>query len=278
LDRKHRPPAAKPEAVADNIDKHSQRTSLDSDYGDYSKYQLYARSEILFLLRSLVQKSCLLTAYFDQGNSFLLTSLLAISEDGNWLYFDYGSDKAVNDRALRADKLTFVTLLDRVKIQFSVAGLQQSQGASGRLVFAAHLPETVLRLQRREFYRLSTPIANPLKCLMPVPKPDGSHVSLSATLLDISGGGVGLMAPTEIGHLLAVGTLISNCELNIPEEGTLHTTLCVRNAFNASTRSGQPYIRLGCEYVDMPGTQLTKIQRYITRVERERKAREAGQE
>lgn len=256
----------------------SLKTPLDSDQGDYSKYQLYSRSEILFLLRSLIQRSCMLTAYFDHGQSFLLTSLLAISEDGNWLYFDYGSDEKVNERALKADKVVLITLLDKVKIQFSVGGLQRTEGSSGRPLFAAQLPETVLRLQRREFYRLTTPVANPLKCRMNVSKTDGGSVAVAATILDISGGGVGLAVPGDLAPILPVGALIPNCEIALPDEGNLRSTLCVRNAFNAATKSGNPYLRLGCEYVDLPGTQLSMVQRYITRIERERKAREAGLE
>lgn len=252
-----------------------QKTSLDSDQGDYSKYQLYSRSEILFLLRALIQKKCMLTAYFDHGRTFFLTSLVAISEDGNWLYLDYGTDPEINAKAQTTDKLILTTMLDKVKIQFSVPTLQQTS-ANGQPIFATHTPETVLRLQRREFYRLSTPIANPLKCTMPVPKPDGSTVKVAATLLDISGGGVGLMVPTELAPFVTPGTQIDSCLVQLPEEGAIQTGLTVRSAFNATSKAGHPYLRLGCEFTSLPGTQLAMIQRYITRMERERKAKEAG--
>lgn len=253
-----------------------QKTSLDSDQGDYSKYQLYSRSEILFLLRALIQKRCMLTAYFDHGRTFFLTSLLALSEDGNWLYLDYGADPDINAKALTTDKLILTTMLDKVKIQFAVPRLQQT-AANGQPIFATHTPETVLRLQRREFYRLATPIANPLKCVMPVAKPDGTTVKVAATLLDISGGGVGLMVPTELAPFVTPGTLIDQCAVQLPEEGTIQTGLTVRSAFNATSKAGHPYLRLGCEFNGLPGTQLAMIQRYITRMERERKAREGDQ-
>lgn len=252
-----------------------QKTSLDSDQGDYSKYQLYSRSEILFLLRALIQKKCMLTAYFDHGRTFFLTSLVAISEDGNWLYLDYGTDPEINAKAQTTDKLILTTMLDKVKVQFTVPRLQQTS-ANGQPIFATHTPETVLRLQRREFYRLSTPIANPLKCTMPVQKPDGSTVKVAATLLDISGGGVGLMVPTELTAFVTPGTQIDNCLVQLPEEGAIQTGLTVRSAFNATSKAGHPYLRLGCEFTSLPGTQLAMIQRYITRMERERKAKESG--
>lgn len=262
------------ESSANHQAANMQKTSLDSDQGDYSKYLLYSRSEILFLLRALIQKKCMLTAYFDHGRTFFLTSLVAVSEDGNWLYLECGSDSDINAKALGTDKLILTTMLDKVKIQFSVPRLQQTS-ANGQPIFATHTPETVLRLQRREFYRLSTPIANPLKCLMPVAKSDGTIVKVAATLLDISGGGVGLMIPTDLTAFVTPGTQIDNCTLQLPEEGTIQTGLTVRSAFNATSRAGHPYLRLGCEFTALPGTQLAMIQRYITRMERERKAKEA---
>ena len=111
----------------------------------------------------------------------------------------------MNQRALQAEKLTAATMLDKVKIQFSLAGLQATQ-ASGRPVFAAHLPETVLRLQRREFFRLPTPIANPLKCRTTLRIDGEAAQDLDINLLDISGGGVGLMMPTTFQGKLPVGT------------------------------------------------------------------------
>jgi len=252
-------------------------TALELDQQSFSEYLLYSRSEILFVLRSVMQKKCMLTVYFDGGRSFFLTSLLAISDDGNWLYFDVSNDAAINKNALAANKLMFTTMLERVKVQFSVAGFQEVP-AGNRKAFACKLPETLLRLQRREHFRLSTPIATPLKCELAAPRPDGSLEDLSLTLLDISGGGVGLMVADEKAPLFQVGNVISNCRINIPEEGRVVTGLCVRNAFPVTTKSGSHHTRVGCEFVELPGTHLNWVQRYITRIERERKAREAGLE
>lgn len=254
-----------------------QPASLELEQNDYSRYLLYSRSEILFILRSVIQKGCMLTVYFDNGRHFFLTTLLAISEDGDWLYFDPGGDAEINRLALAAKKFLLTTMVDKVKVQFSIAGLQTTQ-AGARKALAGRTPETILRLQRREYYRLSTPIVNPLKCALAIPRPDGSPIAMELTVLDISGGGVGLQMPTELAGRLEAGALLVDCRLNLPNEGLLTTSLSVRNSFNVTTKTGQNYLRVGCEYVDLPGTRLSMIQRYITRVERERKAKAAGLE
>jgi c-di-GMP-binding flagellar brake protein YcgR len=266
-----------PDSAIPTAPETPNHAELELDQKHFSEYLLHSRSEILFLLRSVLQKKCMLTVYFDGGRSFFLTSLLSISDDGNWLYFDVSNDQVINRNALAASKLMFTTMLERVKIQFSIGGIQEVP-AGTRKAFAGELPTTLLRLQRRQHFRLSTPIATPIKCNLSAPKPDGSHAELSLTLLDISGGGVGLMVPDNLTDLFKAGNVYSGCQIDLPNEGKVVTGLCVRNSFPVSTKSGTHFTRVGCEFVELPGAHLNWVQRYITRVERERKAREAGLE
>ena len=242
---------------------------------DYSQYLLHSRSEILAVLRSLVQKGALITVYFNQGKSFLLTSLLALSSDNQGLVLDLGSNAEMNERALQAEKLILTAVVDKVKIQFSLTGLKATQH-QGRSAFAGDVPETLLRLQRREYFRLSTPIANPIRLSTTIRHVDGSALQVTLPLLDISGGGVGLMVATDQAQLLERGDTLNDCRLMLPDEGLLVTSLCVRNMFDVTTRNGTRYVRVGCEYQGMTSARLAMVQRYITRMERERKARLSG--
>lgn len=244
-------------------------------HSDYSKFLLYSKAEIVFVLRSLIQKGAMATVYFDQGKSFMLTSVLAIGADNNGFILDIGGDDETNTKALAADKLILTTAVDKVKIQFSLNKLSETS-YEGRPAFLATLPETLLRLQRREYFRLSTPIASPIKCTIPMKRADGSALVVEAPLLDISGGGVGLMVHPEQSGLYETGATFNDCRISLPEEGLLVTTLRVRNAFDVTAKNGSHYVRVGCEFVDLQGSRLSMIQRYITRIERERKARMSG--
>jgi len=241
---------------------------------DYSQYLLHSKPEILAVLRSLIQKRSLITVYFNHGQSFFLTSLIEIS-NGKELIFDIGNDEEMNRKALQADRFIFTTLVDKVKVQFSLNSLSLTQ-SGGRPAFQASLPESLLRLQRREFFRLSTPVANPLKLSATAYRHDGSALKLELPLLDISGGGIGLMMSPDEAVLLERGTTLTDCRISLPQEGLLTTSLCVRNLFDVTTRNGSQYVRVGCEYVGLSPAKLTMVQRYITRTERERKARLSG--
>jgi len=242
---------------------------------DYSQYLLYSKSEIVSVLRSLVQKGALITVYFDRGKSFLLTSMIALNPNTRSFILDLGSNEEMNRRALLAQKLILTTVVDKVKIQFSISGLTATQ-YDGRDAFIGTIPEALLRLQRREYFRLSTPIANPIKLAATIRRADNSALQVNLPLLDISGGGVGLMFATDQAQLLERGEMLKECKLMLPDEGLLVTSLCVRNMFDVTTRNGTRYVRVGCEYVGLTAARLAMVQRYITRMERERKARLDG--
>ena len=237
----------------------------------YSQFLLYAKSEILAVFRSLILKNAMITAHFDQGYSFLLTSMVALSADNKGFILDVGSDDEMNRRALQAKKLIFTALIDKVKIQFSVEKISLIN-YEGRSSFLAMIPDKLLRLQRREYFRLSTPIANPLKLRTTLTRPDGSALQMELPLLDISGGGVGLMIPLELGGHVEIGQVREKCRIALPCEGIVTSALGVRNLFAVTTRSGTNYVRLGGEFVKLDASALRSIQRYIINVERERKA------
>jgi c-di-GMP-binding flagellar brake protein YcgR len=133
----------------------------------------------------------------------------------------------------------------------------------------------LLRLQRREFYRLTTPIARPLKCRMPLPLVGGDEHLHEATVFDISGGGIGISAPPE-DVPFATQQQVQNCRIELPEVGIVTCTVKVCSVFEITLKSGARVKRAGCEFVKLPGPMATLIQRYIIKVERERKARESG--
>ena len=239
---------------------------------EYSRFLLHHRGAIVQVLRGLVEHVSQVTMFFNAGRDMVITSL--VSFDDAHLVLDFGPSMELNRKALEASRLFCVTQLEKVKIQFLLKGLTRIE-ADGRPAFQAALPESVLRLQRREFYRLATPIARPLICAIPIKEVDGSKRFVEAHIADISGGGVGVISlPKDM--LIEEGMEFPDCRLDLPEVGRITATLQIRSVFEVETRTGGHLRRAGCEFVRLPGPMATLIQRYILKVERERKARESG--
>ncbi|MDR1350639.1 MAG: flagellar brake protein [Zoogloeaceae bacterium] len=242
----------------------------------YDQYLLHSPTEISAVLCNAMKQGCMVSVYFDMGRAFFLTSLLEVTIRG--VVLDYGSDEGINHQALQTKRLICTMSVDRVKVQFGLSGVRLVQ-FEGRPAFASALPEQLLRLQRREYFRVSTPIIKPLHCELPMPAPEGEERSvLQLSLLDISAGGLALMINVEQTRLFTHNQIFHDCLLPLPDEQTIRLSLRICNLFEITNRAGNRYARVGCEYLDLAGTPLNQIQRYITRLERERKARENGLE
>ncbi len=262
--------------TATAADSRQSPSGIELEQSDeYSRYLLYSKAEILAVLRTVVQKGALITVHFDHQQSFLLTSMIALDAERQGFVLDLGGDDEMNRKALLAQSLILTTVVDKVKVQFRIDALFATQH-EGRPAFFARIPDALLRLQRREYFRLSTPIATPVKIISTLHRSDGSALSIEVPLLDISGGGIGLMVTPDIANLLNQQQTLPESRIALPDEGLLIATLHVRNMFDVTTRNGLNYMRVGCEFVDLPSPRLAMVQRYITRVERERKARLNG--
>lgn len=242
---------------------------LKSD--DYAHYIQRDQREVRFILRNLIERRAMVSVYFGPTGDFLLTTVLGLSNDENSLYLDWGADEAVNARVAGSDELTCMTQLDRVKIQFNLQHAKPSSLA-GAKAFVAPVPDAVLRLQRREYYRLATSSTHGVICSVVVHGDGSEEMRVDATVLDISGGGLAVMVPPE-GTPFEPDREFHHCRINLPEVGTIETKMRVRSVFRISAANGKPMLRAGCQFVRLPDSQVSMIQRYILRVERERNMR-----
>lgn len=241
---------------------------------DEARFLLRDPREILQLMRSLVGARALTTAHLEPGNQSFLTVILELMEAEDALLIDGSKDETINQQIEAAERITCITQLERIRIQFALPGAARSDRA-GAPVFAAPLPTEVLRLQRRDFYRLSTPVTQTVTCAIPLQLPGGGRRTASLRILDISGGGIAVVVPPS-DFPFEPGMQFTGCELKLPEAEPIRTQLTVRNLFRLVTRNGVEMLRAGCAFSDLPPHAESIIQRYILKIERERNARERG--
>jgi flagellar brake protein len=238
---------------------------------DYSQYLLRQPLEIRQVLHSLIARRAMITAYLDGSSDSFLTTALGLSPDDGQLMLDASNDEHMNQRAEAAEQLFCITQLDSVKIQFPVARPQR-RPYQGHMALRAPIPDILLRLQRREYYRLAAPASHALGCTIPIADPQGQVTSYLARVLDISCSGVAVMVPPK-GVPFEPEMEFSGCHIVLPEAGPVLATLKVRNLFRLTNRQGITMLRAGCQFMDLPETMNTLINRYILKVERGRGGR-----
>ncbi|MCX9156142.1 flagellar brake protein [Niveibacterium sp. 24ML] len=235
---------------------------------EYSQYLVRDPREIRFVMKQLAAKRSLISAYPDTSPHFGLTSIIVPDANNNELVLDVAADPDINAALTAAESVNCITQLDRVKVQFQLVSMRPITHG-GAPAFAAPLPDVLLRLQRREYFRLLAPVSHTMSCFIPLPGGAGFH---EARVLDISGGGLAIVAP-PIDAKLHPDMEIPNCRLEIPDTAPIQTTLRVRNIFRVTQRNGSELLRAGCQFVGLTPANENVIHRYILKVERDRASR-----
>jgi c-di-GMP-binding flagellar brake protein YcgR len=232
---------------------------------EIERFKVDHAGEIERILSGVMAKRALVTAYSENNRDFLVTSLVAVDMPGKAIYLGAGNDPVLNEALVSSKVVSFNTAHDQVRVLFTTPGLTLTT-LEGEPVLKAEMPKELLRFQRREYYRLPTPMTNPVKCLIEV-----KNSILETTVLDISIGGVGVLAYTEdLG--LREGDTYHGCRLSLPDAGSYLVSLHIRAIYEPVERNGVVTRRLGCQFIDLAPSVETDIQRYIIRVERERRA------
>ncbi len=239
------------------------------------RYLVTHPREILRNLRLMEERKRFISVYLENGENFFLSTVIAIDEEAGVFLLDPPGVPELRPLALAATRITLSGVLDRIKIQFRVESLTNDTHED-KPALRATFPREMLRLQRREFFRIETPLANPLRCQLIRHKDNEQVLVAELPLRDISGGGMCLSGPIELAESFAPGELFSECRLDIPGDAVFAVNLRIREITRLETASGDWQLRLGCEFINLPGTRLSLIERYVTRLERERKSRESG--
>ncbi|MGE0704748.1 MAG: flagellar brake protein [Vicinamibacterales bacterium] len=244
----------------------SRGSALAGDDDD-SRYRIHSRIEIAAILRGVMRDGEMVSAHFNGGRDSFVTALMAVDANVGACIFDASNDDALNARLVASNRISFVSRHDRIKVRWEVKAAQ-SVDFDGHRAIRTALPESMLKFQRREFYRAETPVMRPVKCAVVL---DNGKL-LEVNLFDISLGGVGLTGfPATFN--LEVGRELSDCTLTLPEVGVLAVSLRVRNAMEIAHPDGRITQRAGCQFLGLPPGAEKMIQRYIMRLEKERRAR-----
>lgn len=238
-----------------------------------SPYQVESRREILALLKGFRDKSQLISLMINNGSEAFITSVLEIDDANNTVIIDSAPGIEANQRIVEASSVFFDGLLDRISIQFSSSKLQRTQ-FEGRPALQMPVPTSVIRLQRRENYRINTPVSMPIKCVIPIETESGKQ-NQKFSLVDISCGGIAILDDRNLIDI-TIGTCYEFCQIDIPSIGLIDLTLEIRNSQELTLLNGKTTRRIGCAFVNLSSRTLTSVQRYIMKLERERNAKMTG--
>lgn len=228
--------------------------------------------EIVLAMRRLVREDVpVLLSYGGEGD-VVHTRVLDVAADGRSMFLEWGPDDTVSQLVLDAGAVPCQAELDNVRLHFAI------EPALGRVeylkAFAAKVPDLMMRVQRREYYRLAIEPDDGVGCTVELRRPDGSTREAEVTLVDLSGGGMSFRLPLVLGAQLRLHAELLVTKLALADAGELETRVRIRNLARFQGDEGQSWVRAGCQFLDLRVGHIATVQRVIGHIERQRRAEE----
>lgn len=232
---------------------------------DISSFLIQIPKQIVNQLSLLVKNKSLLSARFGADNASYITTLLAIDEKSHSVALDYGPKEELNQLILRAGKATFDTEYQGIKVSFTGSGLKKVI-LKGEPAFSMPVPNSLYWMERREYYRVKSPLANPSYCQLILQ--DKAPVNLK--LYDISLTGLAMFnVSKEISDLLIPGTTFPESKLILSGIGETMISFEVRTKYIVNPDKVQKIQKIGCKFIDISRPTEEIIQRYMQQIQRE---------
>jgi flagellar brake protein len=228
---------------------------------ELERFAVYARQDIVALLRELRDRQVLVTLYYDGAAGFAVSNVLDVNQGFEEVILDCAADRSTQGALYQAREIVVVAFLDNAKLQFTVSGAEPVTHQA-RPAFRVRLPQQLLRLQRRSTVRQQPPPSRPATCLVPVPGDDARYESVR--VIDLSTGGLAMLAhPLQFEP--PMDRVLEPCYLDLPDTGQITVALRVRYVDAPTNEAGGR--RCGCEFIGLSGPALRTLQRYMNRLE-----------
>lgn len=233
------------------------------------QYIVHNPKEVMQILNDLIKHKAMLKVVFNHGADEYLTSVISLDPKTNAVYLDIGIDEEFNRRLLASDHVVFLKE-DGVKIKWTSTHVTEASLKDGKAIKIG-LPKDLIRLQRRDFYRFTTPVVNPVMCRIQVPdvlNPE-EEATLDLPLVDVSLGGIGVIASAPLNSAIVVGQAFNGCKIGFPDVGETNLTLMVRSITEIQSKEALTKYRIGFMYVEPSRGNEGLINRYVYILERQ---------
>ncbi|MCP1119272.1 flagellar brake protein [Robbsia andropogonis] len=223
--------------------------------------------QISMSLRTLMSRRDRMTVEFAERQ--YVAHVLAVDPRNGTFMFDYGTLEADNEALLKADELTFRSLPGALHTHFTT-GAASKVRLDGRPAFEARFPETLFYVQRREYFRVPTPLADPFVAHGPAAAGGAFRLELQ----DLSLGGVALRTYEARFSGLEIGSVLHDVALELGHFGSLSVNLEIIAPRQATSETGEIRYVISCRFVERSALAERVLQRVIMQLETQRKALE----
>lgn len=235
---------------------------------DQDSFLIVSPNERRNQIKMIIRKEILVSVYVidEEGNKTanFSTNLLGINQDRGLLILDTTPNEQLNQKITTGNKLYCATTINDVPIEFEIATPTQAKLA-GRPVFVTQLPEVLVRMQRRDFFRVTIPSGVAAVCYFPT---DEEAIKIDIT--DVSIGGLSITILEEFPLPFERNDIYEECEIQLSMGESFKVDLEVRNHIKKPGISNKNITQIGFAFKGISDNIQNQIQRFIFNIESKR--------
>jgi c-di-GMP-binding flagellar brake protein YcgR len=130
---------------------------------------LHNKAMITNNLSMLVKHKCMISASLG-GKESLLTAIVAINHKEGTMILDFGASDYLNKKLISTPHVKFSTGFNGIQVAFTGEKITLIK-YEGEPAFSMPIPSSLYWYNRREYYRVNTPIMNPSLCEITLKEP-----------------------------------------------------------------------------------------------------------
>ncbi len=234
-----------------------------------ARYQVSSKREIVALLSTMMKENLELSIRVKDMEGAVATSILRMDE--NVMFIKAAPNAGLNKAIVESSDVVFSANPRNALIKFSAKQILHTGANEQYLALKVAIPDQLVRIQRREFFRIDVPPTSSLRCKIRFNGPDGKFNLLWAAVSNISAGGIGIIDKSA-SLPLQVDTVYDDCHLELGVATTVPVRLKVRSVKKEEQPNENHIHHFGCEFVETPRAVLAAIQKFILQLEREQNA------
>lgn len=236
------------------------------------KYLVSQPKKIIKYLNLLSQERCLISAVFGkEDKDTFLSAIIDIDKKKETLTIDCGPKEYLNKKLLDSSIIKCSSKYQGIDVKFEARGVIKA-GKINSPKFILPLPKSIYWIERREFFRIRSPLSKNSFCRIYFKDPDSTH---EFKIHDISLQGFSMLSDiSEVSSKLSPNTTFDECTLvlNNDKELTITFDTAYKRPFISNKPNGTE--RIGCMLTYLTPKIESTILKYMQNIQREQKLKE----
>ncbi len=243
-------------AVTEKIISNSSQTSAK----DLESIKLTSADDIRELLKKIYAKHSLLTITIESSDECYGSTIIEINADENYLVIDELYPVAGHELISTGTRISVNANYAGAFVYFT--GTIEAIGENARAAYyKISIPEEVQYHQRRNTYRITTSISEPIA----VNLVNEEEILIKAELRDISHGGVCLRVNPASHISIKSGDTMPTCLIQVSNERKILSSL---NICHVEVVKETGVLRIGAEFTNMSKFDERELEHFIASLER----------